>query len=52
MEKYYIIRKVNCCTIGSGKKDTDIVGITTDLKYAKSQVSVFRKYEEVKFINK
>lgn len=52
MEKYYIIRNVNCgCIDGkTGKMYSDIVGITTDLKYAKSQQSVFRSYEEVKLI--
>lgn len=46
-KKYFIIRKVNCFTTAD---KTDIIGITTDEKYAKNNQSVFCKYEEVKMI--
>ncbi len=45
--KYFIIKKVNCCT--SADK-TDIIGITTNEEYAKSKQSVFCDYEEVKML--
>jgi len=46
-ERYFIIRKYNCCTTDD---KTDIIGLTNDEEYAKSLRSVFCDYEEVKII--
>jgi hypothetical protein len=48
MERYFIIRRYNC---GTCADKTDIIGLTTDEEYAKSQQSTFCDYEEVKMIN-
>ena len=48
MEKYYLIRWVNC-----SNGITDIIGITDDEELAKQTCLVqptFRKYEEVKLL--
>jgi predicted AlkP superfamily phosphohydrolase/phosphomutase len=48
MEKeYFVLRQVNCSNGG-----TDIIGITDDEEFAKSQVSVFCNYEKVKFLER
>jgi len=51
-KRYFILRKYHCGTYNSitGEIDTDIIGLTTDEEYAKSRVSVFCNYEEVKMI--
>lgn len=50
-EKFFIVRRYNCCTTGlDGKIDTDIIGLTFDEEYAKSLQSVFCSYEEVKLL--
>lgn len=46
--KYFIIRRYNS---GTCSDKTDILGLTTDEEYAKSQESVFCGYEEVKLLN-
>lgn len=43
--KYYLIRRYDGCTTSN---TAGVVGITTDLNYAKSLQSVFCGYEEVK----
>jgi hypothetical protein len=55
MEKeYFVLRRANCGTLNleTGKMDTDIIGITDDEEFAKSQVSVFCYYEKVKFLER
>jgi hypothetical protein len=44
-QKYFLLRRVNCSNGGS-----DIIGITTDEEYAKSQQSVFCSYEELQIL--
>ena len=46
-KRYFIIRRYNC---GTSADTTDILGLTTDEKYAKSRKSIFCGYEEVKMI--
>jgi len=55
MEKeYFVLRRAHCGTLDlkTGKMDTDIIGITDDEEFAKSQQSVFCYYEKVKFLEK
>jgi hypothetical protein len=55
MEKeYFVLRRAHCGTFNmkTGKMDSDIIGITDDEEFAKSQVSVFCYYEKVRFINR
>jgi len=53
-KQYFVLRRAHCGTFDmkTGKMDTDIIGLTDDEEFAKSQVSVFCYYEEVKFINR
>ena len=46
-KRYFIIRRYHS---GTSADKTDIIGLTTDEKYAKSRQSVFCDYEEVKMI--
>jgi len=55
MEKeYFVLRRAHCGTLNleTGKMDTDIIGITDDEEFAKSQVSVFCYYEKVRFLER
>ena len=47
LKRYFVIRRYNS---GTCSDTTDILGLTTDEKYAKSRESVFCGYEEVKMI--
>jgi hypothetical protein len=53
-KRYFIIRRYNCCTSADTTDvlglTSDILGLTTDEEYAKSRVSLFCDYEEVKMI--
>lgn len=46
--KYYILKRYNR---GTTADTTNIIGITTDLDYAKSRQSVFCGYEEVQMLD-
>lgn len=45
--EYFVLRRVNCSNGG-----TDIIGITDNEEFAKSQQSVFCGYEKVKFLER
>lgn len=53
-KEYFVLRRAHCGTfdMNTGKMDTDIIGITDDEEFAKSQVSVFCYYEKVKFLKR
>jgi hypothetical protein len=46
--RYFLIRRKN----HSISDESDIYGLTTDEEYAKSKISVFFDYEEVKMLIK
>jgi len=52
-KSYYIIKRMNCGTgnLNTNVMDSNIMGVTTNKKIAKSYENVFCGYEKVKIIN-